>query len=83
MTWLITGGCGFIGSNLADTLLGKGEDVVLLDNLSRVGSRENLGWLRSRHGSDWIFVEADIRNVDVIEKVVKELSPKAIAQDEK
>ena len=79
MAWLITGGCGFIGSNLADALMEKGERVILLDNLSRVGSAENLEWLRSRHGTDWVFVQADIRNVDAIEKVIKEYTPRAIA----
>ncbi len=79
MTWLITGGCGFIGSNLADVLLRKGEQVILLDNLSRVGSTENLEWLRSLHGTDWAFVQADIRDADAVEKLIREFSPKAIA----
>jgi len=44
MTWLITGGCGFVGSNIADALLSRGDHVVVLDNLSRTGSRDNLAW---------------------------------------
>ena len=79
MTWLITGGCGFVGTNLADALLGKGESVIILDNLSRVGSRDNLTWLRSRHGSDWRFVEADIRDDDAVARLVQETKPNALA----
>lgn len=47
---LITGGAGFIGSNLADRLLSRGSDVTILDNLSRRGCHANLVWLRRRHG---------------------------------
>jgi CDP-paratose 2-epimerase len=78
MTWLITGGCGFIGSNLADVLLQKGEHIVLFDNLSRVGSRENLQWLRSRHGSPWVFVQADIRDPSQVEDTVGKFKPQAM-----
>jgi CDP-paratose 2-epimerase len=46
--WLITGGCGFVGSNLAASLLDDGHEVVAFDNLSRHGSSENLAWLRQR-----------------------------------
>ncbi|MBD2310983.1 GDP-mannose 4,6-dehydratase [Desertifilum sp. FACHB-1129] len=80
MSWLITGGCGFVGTNLADSLLSQGEEVVVLDNLSRVGSRENLNWLRSRHGEDWRFAELDTRDADAIANIVKETKPDAIAQ---
>lgn len=79
MSWLITGGCGFIGSNLADILLQNGEQIVLLDNLSRTGSTENLKWLRSNHGKDWAFVQADIRNTEEVNRVVKEFLPKTVA----
>jgi CDP-paratose 2-epimerase len=48
---LITGGAGFIGSNLADALLADGERVVLLDNFSRAGVEHNVRWLRDRHGA--------------------------------
>lgn len=78
MTWLITGGCGFIGSNLADVLLQKGEHIVLFDNLSRVGSRDNLQWLRSRHGSQWGFVQADVRDASQVEDTVRKFKPRAM-----
>jgi CDP-paratose 2-epimerase len=75
MIWLITGGCGFIGSNLADVLLQKGEEVALFDNLSRVGSQDNLHWLRGRHGSQWTFIQADVRDSSQVESAVKKLKP--------
>ncbi len=79
MIWLITGGCGFIGSNLADDLLKQGHSVTLFDNLSRVGSRENLEWLRSRHGSQFSFFESDIRNGNAVESIVAQYKPDCIA----
>ncbi|MBD3240288.1 MAG: SDR family NAD(P)-dependent oxidoreductase [Chitinivibrionales bacterium] len=48
-TVLITGGCGFIGTNLADALLASGKQVILYDNLSRPGVERNCEWLRSRY----------------------------------
>jgi CDP-paratose 2-epimerase len=49
MTTLITGGAGFIGTNMANRLLRRGERVVVLDDLSRAGVAENLRWLRDTH----------------------------------
>ncbi len=54
---VITGGSGFIGSNLADALMSEGEDVVVIDNLCRAGVERNMEWLQPeasrplRHGS--------------------------------
>jgi CDP-paratose 2-epimerase len=79
MKWLITGGCGFVGTNLADEVLRRSDEVIILDNLSRVGARENLAWLRSRHGGDWRFVEADIRDTYCVATLVKDTQPYAIA----
>jgi CDP-paratose 2-epimerase len=60
---LITGGAGFIGCNLADRLLGRGERVVVFDNFSRVGAERNLAWLEQRHGADRLTVaRADVRD---------------------
>ncbi|MCK5187996.1 MAG: NAD-dependent epimerase/dehydratase family protein, partial [Deltaproteobacteria bacterium] len=45
MKYLITGGCGFLGSNLASEVLSRGEELFIVDNLYRHGSYENLKWL--------------------------------------
>src|SRR3954447_7254811 len=58
---LITGGCGFIGCNLADALVRRGDKVIAFDNLSRAGVRENGQWLKSRHGDLVTIVTEDIR----------------------
>src|SRR5206468_2429576 len=47
---LITGGCGFVGTNLAHRLLENGQRVCVFDNLSREGVSRNLEWLRATHG---------------------------------
>jgi CDP-paratose 2-epimerase len=47
---VITGGCGFIGTNLAESFLADGDSVVVLDNLSRPGVDRNLALLREAHG---------------------------------
>src|SRR4030081_2637307 len=67
---LITGGCGFIGCNLADTLARRGDKVIAFDNLSRAGVRENAQWLKFRHGDLVSIVPGDIRDsISVIEAV--------------
>jgi CDP-paratose 2-epimerase len=69
-TIVITGGAGFIGSNLADALLSDGEKVILLDNLSRDGVTQNVDWLRAQYGEQVEVAVADIRNPTAIEPVL-------------
>jgi CDP-paratose 2-epimerase len=71
---LITGGSGFIGTNLADRLLSSGEKVVLFDNLSRPGVEQNHKWLRQRHGSLVQLEVADTRNMGAISRVLPKAS---------
>ena len=52
---LVTGGAGFIGSHLVDALVGKGVEVVILDDLS-TGKRENI----AHHTSGVTFIEGDV-----------------------
>ena len=59
---LVTGGAGFIGSNLADRLAGEGHRVRILDALSRPGVERNLDWLVANHGERIEFVRADVRD---------------------
>lgn len=56
---LITGGAGFIGSNLCEYFLGKGARVVCLDNLS-TGKKENMQTFLKNN--DFQFIEGDIRD---------------------
>ena len=46
---LVTGGAGFIGSNLADRFASEGHDVLIYDALARPGVERNLAWLKRRH----------------------------------
>lgn len=80
MKWLITGGCGFVGSNLANVLLKDNEEVVILDNLSRIGSEKNLAWLKSLFGNQFEFIQADTRDYEKILQILKEHRLDVIAQ---
>jgi CDP-paratose 2-epimerase len=60
--WTVTGGAGFIGCNTIKALLDAGHEVVVLDNLSRRGTQENLDWLRTRGNIE--FVPQDIRDFE-------------------
>lgn len=60
MSYLITGGCGFVGSNLAAHLIRQSEEVIVFDNLSRVGASANLEWLHSL--GKFEFVHGDTRD---------------------
>lgn len=59
---LITGGAGFIGTNLADRLLRLGVRVTIYDNLARQGTAQNLDWLRAQHGARLTFIRGDVRD---------------------
>ena len=68
MKLLITGGAGFIGSNLCEHFIGRGDEVVCLDNLS-TGFRRNVDPLLDR--SNFTFIKGDIRDLDTCRMVVK------------
>ena len=63
---LVTGGAGFIGSNLADRLAGLGHDVLVLDTLARPGVERNLDWLRRRHPARIRHTGADLRDAGAV-----------------
>ncbi len=71
---LITGGAGFIGTNLAHRLLSDRRRVVLYDNLSRPGVDQNLAWLKATHGNRVRHECGDVRDYHRLQKVVREAS---------
>jgi UDP-glucose 4-epimerase len=71
MKYLVTGGAGFIGSHIAQTLLEQGASVRVLDNFS-TGKRENLeGLARQFDGSRLEVIEGDIRDASCVEQAVR------------
>lgn len=76
MKILITGGCGFLGSNLASSALEKGAELMVFDNLSRLGSPQNLEWLRGQ--GQFTHVHGDIRNVNDVTRTIRDFKPDAI-----
>jgi CDP-paratose 2-epimerase len=71
---LITGGAGFIGSNLAHQLLREGRRVIIYDNLSRKGVSANLEWLARHHDSRLQVETGDIRDATRINSLVPHAS---------
>ena len=64
--FLVTGGAGFIGSNLAERLIERGHKVRILDNFS-TGRRENI----SKFEKDLEVIEGDIRNIETVRRAMK------------
>ncbi|HEY4329528.1 MAG TPA: GDP-mannose 4,6-dehydratase [Phycisphaerae bacterium] len=73
---LITGGCGFLGSNLAYESLKRAHDLCVLDNLSRLGADKNLAWLQK--SGMFRFEQADVRNAASVDNVVINFKPDII-----
>ncbi len=67
---LITGGAGFVGTNLADRLLQQGQRVVVLDDLSRAGVSDNLTWLRQSHGERLQVEVGDVRDAALVRRAL-------------
>jgi UDP-glucose 4-epimerase len=74
MRALVTGGAGFIGSNLTDALLARGDEVIVVDDLS-TGRRENL---ESALANGATLVEADIRDRAALEEIAGRERPEVI-----
>jgi CDP-paratose 2-epimerase len=68
---LITGGAGFIGTNLAHRLLSAGVPVHVFDSLARPGVERNLRWLRAAHGALLKVEVADVRDRAAVERAVR------------
>ena len=76
MTYLITGGCGFLGSNVAAQLIEAGHQAIVFDNLARHGASENLKWLRTL--GDFEFVHGDTRNPFDLEPLLRKPGLRAV-----
>ncbi|MFH1131695.1 MAG: GDP-mannose 4,6-dehydratase, partial [Pseudomonadota bacterium] len=74
MKWLVTGGLGFVGTNLVDQLLAQGCEVIVFDNFTRVGAEHNLAHLRSRHKKVCV-VRGDIRNRSDLKRLANNHAP--------
>ena len=71
---LITGGAGFIGTNVAHRYLSAGQPVLIYDNLSRPGVERNLEWLKETHGEQVQVQVADIRDAGALRVAAKRAS---------
>ena len=67
---LITGGAGFIGTNMAHHLASRGGRVLIFDNLSRPGVERNWQWLRETHGERVELIQEDIRDASAVRAAV-------------
>ena len=66
MRYLITGGCGFIGSHIAEALVQDGRSVTVYDNLSS-GYEENIAHIRNKVK----FIQADIRDAEALDNAMR------------
>jgi len=76
MKYLITGGCGFLGSNIASEILRQGHELIIFDSLYRFGSYQNKEWLESQ--GEFVFIHGDIRNINDVDKTIKIYKPDII-----
>ena len=63
MKYIVTGGAGFIGSNIVKKLVARGDNVTVIDNLN-TGKEENLASIRDKI----VFLKDNILNVELFEK---------------
>jgi CDP-paratose 2-epimerase len=76
MSYLVTGGCGFVGCNIAARLIEQGEEVTIFDNLARGGTEENLKWLQSL--GEFKFRRGDMREESDVLQLVEGTQPDVI-----
>jgi CDP-paratose 2-epimerase len=76
MKYLITGGCGFLGSNLASEILKRGDELFIFDNLYRTGANLNFEWLTNQ--GKFKFYQSDIRSYNDVEYAILDCRPDVI-----
>lgn len=76
MKYLITGGLGFVGSNLAQKVLARSDELVVFDNLQRTDCKKNKQWLQSKGSFD--FIKGDIRNPTDIKNAINKHKPDVV-----
>lgn len=73
---LVTGGCGFLGSNIASYYLGLGTRVIVIDALFRTGGKDNLKWLHEKAPKGHFrHIFGDLADHEMVERVFKEEGP--------
>jgi CDP-paratose 2-epimerase len=79
-TILITGGCGFLGTNLGVHGLEQEKKIIVADNLSRTGSEKNLSFLKQTCKSEnqLEYANIDIRDEEAVLTLVKKYKPDSI-----
>jgi CDP-paratose 2-epimerase len=76
MKCMVTGGCGFVGGNLVAAAIKRGHEVVVIDNLSRLGAAENLKWLQET--GSFKFLHCDVRNFNKISDSIRAFKPDVV-----
>src|SRR5262249_52474983 len=72
-TILVTGGAGFVGSNLVNSLRHDGYNVTIFDALSRPGSERNLACLSSQHWKGQLqCIQGDVRDFDTLRAAARD-----------
>lgn len=76
MKILITGGCGFLGSNLALETFKRNDELFIFDNLYGEHCKDNFEWLKSK--GDFKFYNSDVRKSEEVNRIVKDIKPEII-----
>lgn len=76
MKLLITGGCGFLGSNLAAEAIRRGHETCVFDNLSRIGSEHNRRWLEQMGSFRW--QHGDVRSQGDVSRAMAAFQPQTV-----
>ena len=73
---LITGGCGFLGSNIAASYLQQDVEIIVIDALYRTGGQANLQWLQEQaKAGQFHFHQFDLANAAAVEEVFRNHGP--------